>query len=165
MSKEKILLVIASILILLGLFKPDFTSLIPVSVPSVVDVINVDPPTDENLKALADKVVECFKSGSSDRKTEALKLAELYYDISILVSLDAEEEAISSTEAIRQANMLAGPMLRMKIKGKYDGLAEAADNLVTSNIGTENVKLTEELRDKSVEAFLALSWACLEGSK
>jgi len=165
MSKEKILLVIASILILLGLFKPDFTSLIPVSVPSVVDVINVDPPTDENLKALADKVVECLKSGSADRKTEALKLAELYYDISILISLDAEKEVISSTEAIRQTNMLVGPMLRMEIKGKYDGLAEAADNLLISNIGTENVKLTEELRDKSVEAFLALSWACLEGSK
>ena len=165
MSKEKILLVIASILILLGLFKPDFTSLIPVSIPSVVDVIDVDPPTDENLKALADKVVECFKSGSPDRKTEALKLAELYYDISILVSLDAEKETISSTEAIRQTNMLAGPMLRMEIKDKYDGLADAADKLLASTIGTENVKLTEELRNKSVDAFLALSWACLEGSK
>ena len=128
-------------------------------------ISNLPEFTDENLKALADKVVECFKSGSPDRKTEALKLAELYYDISILVSLDAEKETISSTEAIRQTNMLAGPMLRMEIKDKYDGLADAADKLLASSIGTENVKLTEELRNKSVDAFLALSWACLEGSK
>ena len=39
------------------------------------------------------------------------------------------------------------------------------DNLVKSGIGAENVKLTDELRQKSVEVFLALSWACLEGSK
>lgn len=165
MSKEKILLVIASVLILLGLFKPDFNSLIPTTVPSVVNVLDVNPPTDEKLKQLAIKVTECFKSGSSDRKTEALKLAQLYHDISVLISLDAENEVISNTESIRQTNTLAGPMLRMQIKDKYDGLAQAADDLITSNIGKENVKLTEELRNKSVEAFLALSWACLEGSK
>lgn len=165
MSKEKILLVIASILILLGLFKPDFRSLIPINVPSVVNVLDVSPPTDEKLKQLAIEVAECFKSGSSDRKTEAIKLAELYYDMSILISLDSENQVINNTEAIRQANTLAGPMLNMKIKGKYNGLSEAADNLISSSIGTENVKLTQELREKSVEAFLALSWACLEGSK
>ena len=50
-------------------------------------------------------------------------------------------------------------------KAAIELLITGAENLVKSGIGTENVKLTDELRQKSVGVFLALSWACLEGSK
>ena len=39
-------------------------------------------------------------------------------------------------------------MLNLDIKGKYEGLGEAAENLVKSTIGTENKSMTEELREK-----------------
>lgn len=166
MSKEKILLILASVLILVGLFKPDFNSWVSViKTPSAVSLVEVDAPENEELFSLAQKVTEAFKNGSSDRKTEALRLAQLYYDIATLISLDAEDVVIENTEAIRQANILAGSMLNLDIRDKYDGLSDAAENLVKSGIGAENVKLTDELRQKSVEVFLALSWACLEGSK
>lgn len=166
MSKEKILLILASVLILVGLFKPDFSEWSSViGKPSAVATVKVDAPENEELLSLAKQVTECFKNGSNDRKTEALRLANLYYDIATLVSLDKEDVVIENTEAIRQANILAGSMLKLNIRDKYEGLSEAAENLVTSAIGTENVKLTDELREKSVGVFLALSWACLEGSK
>ena len=166
MSKEKILLILASVLILVGLFKPDFSEWSAViGKPSAVATVKVDAPENEELLSLAKQVTECFKNGSNDRKTEALRLANLYYDIATLVSLDKADAVIENTEAIRQANILAGSMLKLNIRDKYEGLSEAAENLVTSAIGTENVKLTDELREKSVGVFLALSWACLEGSK
>tara|TARA_Y100000385_G_scaffold109502_1_gene113703 strand:+ start:2056 stop:2556 length:501 start_codon:yes stop_codon:yes gene_type:complete len=166
MSKEKILLILASVLILVGLFKPNFSELTSViSNPSTVAAVKVDAPENEELLNLAKQVTECFKSGSDDRKTEALRLAHLYHDMATLVSLDKEDVVIENTEAIRQANILAGSMLKLNIKDKYEGLSEAAENLVASAIGTDNVKLTDELREKSVRVFLALSWACLEGSK
>ena len=56
-------------------------------------------------------------------------------------------------------------MLKLDIEGKYDGLAEAAGDLVASSIGKDEVVLDDDLRAKSVEAFNALSWAFYEGSK
>ena len=166
MSKEKILLILASVLIVVGLFKPDFSEWSSlVTKPSSVAAVQVDAPENEELLGLAKEVTKCFKNGSDDRKTEALRLAQLYYDMATLVSLDKEDVVIENTEAIRQANLLAGSMLKLNIRDKYEGLADAAENLVKSGIGTENVKLTDELRQKSVGVFLALSWACSEGSK
>jgi hypothetical protein len=56
-------------------------------------------------------------------------------------------------------------MLRLNIKNKYPGLAEAAKVLVSSELGTDDVVLDEDMRAKAVNAFRALSWAFYEGSK
>ena len=56
-------------------------------------------------------------------------------------------------------------MLRLNIKDKYPNLAEAAESLIVSAIGDDDVSLSEELRSKSAEAFRALSWAFYQGSK
>ena len=72
---------------------------------------------------------------------------------------------IKNTEEIRQANKLAGLMLRLDIKGKYEDLPEAAQALVLTAIGDDNVLLNPDLRAKAVNGFKALAWACNEGSK
>ena len=69
------------------------------------------------------------------------------------------------SSAIREANILAGKMLRLDVDGKYKGLADAAGDLLASTIGKDEVVLSEDLREKSVDAFEALSWAFYEGSK
>ena len=82
-----------------------------------------------------------------------------------LIELDSKNEVIRNTEEIRQANRLAGAMLKLDIKGKYEDLPETAQALVLEAIGDDNVLLNKELRSKAVEGFKALAWACYEGSK
>jgi hypothetical protein len=166
MSKEKILLVIASILILLGLFKPNLDNFITVIKPSVIaDSFVVDKPTDEKVLELCNNIVDILRQGPTSDKKDIMRLSRLYYDMATLVSLDGDIKTISRTEDIRQANQIAGPMLGLKLKNKYEGLSAAADELIKFMIGSENVTLSDDLRLKSSEAFLALSWSFLEGSK
>tara|TARA_R100000152_G_C6671593_1_gene107770 strand:- start:34 stop:531 length:498 start_codon:yes stop_codon:yes gene_type:complete len=165
MNRDKILLVIGCVLLFIGINKPEF-KWPSIPTPSVVDTITIDEPKDSDLKKLAEDVRDCFlTSNSSTRSSDALILANLYKDIARLISLEKTEEIVTSTETIRQVNVLCGSMLDLDIRGKYYGLGEAAEKLVTSTIGQENVKMTEELRAKSVDCFNALAWACSEGSK
>ena len=78
---------------------------------------------------------------------------------------DEDDKVISDTASIKEANSLAGKMLRLNIKDKYSGLAEAAKDVVVSGIGEDDVSLDDDLRQKAVESFRALSWAFYEGSK
>lgn len=165
MNRDKLLLAIGGLLIFLGVFQPDL-NWPSVSPPAVVSTVDVDAPADKELKALAEDVRDCFlNSNDADRKSDALILGSLYNDISKVISLKDSYEIVNTTEVIRQINVLSGAMLDLDIKGKYDGLSAAAEKLVTSVIGNENIAMTDELREKSVEVFQALSWACVEGSK
>jgi hypothetical protein len=82
-----------------------------------------------------------------------------------LVELDDEEMVIKSTEEIRQANSLAGVMLRLDIKGKYPNLAKETKEVIVNLIGDDQILLSKELRTKAVEGFNTLAWAFNEGSK
>ena len=86
-------------------------------------------------------------------------------DLATLVSLDGEDCIIKNTEEIRQANRLAGIMLKLDMKGKYENLAEAGTNLIKAAIGDDSVLLDDSLREKAVEGFNALAWACYMGSQ
>jgi len=167
MNSKTILIIIASLLIAIGIFKPDLSKIIDVSKPDnsvvVVDNTKFEKPSDELLEK-AENVIKAL-SVDSDRKTDGKKLASLYNDLADLVALDTENEVIKNTEEIRQANRLAGLMLRLDIKGKYEDLPEAAQDLVLTAIGDDHVLLSKELRAKAVEGFRALAWACNEGSK
>ena len=167
MSRNQIILCVAGVLLFIGIFKPDLSWLrSPIQTPTVVDTIEIDSPKSKELKQLAENVRDCFlNSDSSTRQNDARMLSNLYRDLALLVSLNNANEVITSTETIRQANILCGAMLNLDIKGKYAGLAEAAEKLLSSTIGSENVKMTNDLRAKSIDCFNALSWACQEGSK
>jgi hypothetical protein len=165
MNSKTLVLVVASILVLIGLTKPDLSSLFNNNNAVVaVEDLRLVAPTNENLKSKASDVIKSL-SVNSDRKTDGKRLASLYNDIATLVALDGEDTVIKNTEEIRQANKLSGVMLRLNIKNKYPDLSEAAQSLVVEAIGDDSVLLTPELRADAVESFKALAWACYEGSK
>jgi hypothetical protein len=164
MKNNNLLLVVAGLLILVGLTKFDFSgfNILP-NRPNVVDVLELPEPTDETVKKEADDVVAVLKE--SGAKGDAKRLRDLYLDLAKLVELDGENEVVKSTEEIRQANSLAGVMLRLDIKGKYPNLAKEAKEVVVASIGDDQILLSKELRVKAVEGLNALAWACNMGSK
>ena len=166
LTSKNTLLIIAGLLIVVGLFKPDLSNIgIFPNRPVSIDVLELDPPTDPLIKEKADVVVKILKAGGGDRKADAKRLRDLYLDLAKLVELDGEDTVIKNTEEIRQANSLAGLMLRLDIKGKYSDLPTAAQDTIIAAIGDDMIVLSKELRLKAVEGFNALSWATNEGSK
>jgi hypothetical protein len=164
MKNNNLLLAIAGLLVLIGLTKFDLSRLnIVPNRPNAVDVLELPEPTDENVKKEAEDVVAILKE--SGAKVDAKKLRDLYLDLAKLVELDGEEEVIKNTDEIRQANSLAGLMLRLDIKGKYPNLAKEAKEVVVASIGDDHILLSKELRVKAVEGLNALAWACNMGSK
>lgn len=160
---KNILLLIALVLIGIGIFKPDFSS---INSPSAIDTNNITfvKPTDSELLDECAEVTKCF-ANLSNSSYDAKRLASLYSDIAQLIELDEKDEVIKNTEEIRQANRFAGLMLKLDIKGKYPDLADKAKALIVASIGDDNVPLDPDLRKKAVDAFRALAWACNEGAK
>ena len=153
------------LLIVLGLIQPNLSNWGLSKKPVSIDVLELPVPVDENVKKEADDVVSLLKDSGSSVKADAKRLRDLYLDLAKLVELDGEEEVIKNTEEIRQANSLAGPMLRLDIKGKYPDLAKEAKEVVVAAIGDDQIILSKELRAKAVEGLNALAWACNEGGK
>lgn len=167
MLNSKVVLFIAGVLIFVGIFKPNLSFIVP---NNSVDVIvnpdlEVGKPTDEVLLEKAKKVAQAFDGSSFDKKVDGQRLALLYLDLATLIELDGEQEVVKTTEEIRQANSLAGAVLRLNLKGAYPGLSDAANDLLMSQIGEDIVPLDSSLRAKAVDAFRALAWGCFEGSK
>ena len=163
MSQKNILLGLAALLIVVGLLKPEFSNILGPNRPAVVDVLELPEPTDLVVKKEADDVVVLLKEAGA--KGDAKRLRDLYIDLSKLVELDGENEVIKNTEEIRQANSLAGIMLKLDMKGKYPNLAKEAKEVVVASIGDDQILLSKELRAKAVEGLNALAWACNTGSK
>lgn len=166
LKNNKLLIVIAALLVGYGLLKPNFDHLIPNKVSIVnTDGIKVSKPSDKAVLEACENIIEALKQGSGNRSKDGPKLSSLYYDLASLIALDGEDQVIKSTLEIREANRLAGSMTRLNLNGKYPNLSDACNNLVVTVIGDDDVVLDENMRKKAVETFMALSWACLEGSK
>lgn len=160
---KNIVLILAGLLILLSLSnKFNLIKLSPNS--PVVDVMELVEPTDPNVKKEADDVVSLLKN-SNGSKSDFRKLRDLSLDLGRLVQLDGEDLVIKNTEEIRQANSLAGVMLKLDIKGKYPNLAKEAKEVIVASIGDDNITLSPELRVKAVDGFNSLAWAYNEASK
>lgn len=164
--KNNPVLIIGIALLGLGLYGKYSPSIVPDNPVAVVENYVTDAPSDQTLLDHSKKIISILEeSDDSTKKSDFLKLSSLYSDMSILIELDNEDKVIADTATIKEANSLSGKMLRLKIKDKYPGLAEAAKELVISAIGEDDVMLDDKLRSKSVDAFRALSWAFYEGSK
>jgi hypothetical protein len=156
-------MILAAVLVAIGLIKPDLSFLNqPSSSPTSVVVV---APLDPDLRTKCSKVISSLQSGDNSRKIDGTRLASLYMDLATLIELDNEDTIISNTEEITEANKLTGLMLKLNMKGKYPDLAESCDSVVKSVIGDDKINLDQVLRSKAVEAFRALAWACMEGSK
>lgn len=163
---NKVLLIVAGLLILLGVAKINLGGLNPFvnNRPEILDVMELTAPTDENVKKEAQDVIDLLKK-SSGSKNDFKRLRDLTLDLGRLVELDGEDLVIKNTDEIRQANSIAGVMLRLDIKGKYPDLAKEAKEVIVAGIGDDNVPLTPDLRKKAVESFNGLAWAYNESSK
>lgn len=166
MNSKNLVLVIAALLIGIGLLKPDLSKWVGGSTKPVDNPLTVvvNKPSDPEILDECEAVIRALKA-DSDRKVDGLRLALLYNDMATLVNLDGDDMVIKNTEEIRQANKLAGGMLKLDIKGKYPDLAKAAESVVVSSIGDDSVMLDSKLRQGAVDGFKALAWACYEGSK
>lgn len=162
-SQTKVFLVLVALgLIGYSIYKPELMNVRPR--PTVdLSVVEIADPS-ANLKPLAEKVVDILVS-VPDHKSDCRKLRDLYIDLGTLVSLDAENEVITTSEEIRQANSLAGTMLRLDIKGKYKDLSLATKDVMVAAIGDDLIVLNADLRKQAESGFLALAWACNEASK
>jgi hypothetical protein len=163
MTQKNVLLILAGLLIVVGLLKPDFSNILGPNKPVAIDVLELSEPTDEAVRKEAFDVASLLKEVGA--KEDAKRLRDLYLDLAKLVELDGENEVVKNTEEIRQANSLAGVMLRLDIKGKYPDLAKETKEVVVAAIGDDQILLSKELRTKAVEGFNALAWACNTGSK
>lgn len=114
------------------------------------------PPANQQLVDLCKPVSAALKGSGND----AVRLGNLLNDIATLIEID--NDIIKNTEEIREANRIAGKMSELNMKDKYPDLAEAANKAVVEYIGDDNFALSPELRQKSVEVFRALAWACQE---
>lgn len=164
---NKALLIAAVVLVSIGLLKPDLSSILNIGTVERgrVDVVDVVKPTDKSLLDACFDVIKSLKAGPSSRTQDAKKLSSLYNDLATLISLDAENEVVKTTDEVRLANSLSGVMLKMDIKGKYKDLAPACNSVIVAAIGNDSVLLDKDLREKAVDGFKALAWACNEGSK
>lgn len=160
---KNVILVVAGLLILVGLTKIDVSRFIPSS-PTNIDVMELSAPTDVNIRKEADDVVSLLKT-SGGSKSDFRKLRDLTLDLGRLVQLDGEDLVIKTTDEIRQANSIAGPMLKLDVKGKYPKLAEEAKEVIVAAVGDDDINLSTELRAKAVDGFNALAWAYNEASK
>ena len=165
MKLKHIILVLGGLLVLVGLLKPDFSKLIPTNNNSNNnDIVVIEAPSDSNIKKEAEDVVVLLKTFPSS-KSDFKRLRDLYLDMGRLVELDGEDLVIKNTEDIRQANSLAGVMLKLDMKNKFPNLAKECKEVIVASIGDDNILLSKELRPKGVDGFNALAWAFNEGSK
>jgi hypothetical protein len=162
---NKVLLSIGVLLVLLGVFKPSIPSLLNNgSSSTTLEQYETDAPSNPELLEKSKIVIEILQSVDHSTKSyECQKLSALYYDLATLVELDNEDLVIKDTNAIREANGLAGKMLKLNIKDKYPNLAKASQDLVVSQLGDNDVVLDADLRKKAAECFKALSWAFYQG--
>jgi len=156
-------------LIVIGLLKPDISSILQPNnnqVSSCLETCVTIAPEDTSIVEKCNLVIDILQSSSNDNKREdTLRLSSLYADIATLISLDGEDVVVKDTKTIREINSIAGSMLKLNIKDKYPNLAQASREVVVVAIGEDDILLTEDVRLKAVEAFNGLSWAFYEGGK
>ncbi|NBU33466.1 hypothetical protein EBZ38_13800 [bacterium] len=159
MKNNSLVLVVAGLLIVFGLSSFDLSQVLP----------NISKPVNNHMKMSAPKDPEILKEAQdvaaiakTMTEAEAGTLRDLYLDIRELIRLDGENEVIKNTEAIREANSIAGHMLNINIKGKYPNLPKECKEVIVAAIGDDVLVLSPELRTKAMDGFYALAWALNE---
>jgi hypothetical protein len=158
-NNNKLLWIVAALLLAVGVFQPS----LPRFNNSSSQAVSVSVPSDE-LQSKCEKIIQIVKSSNNSGKTEDMrKLSGLYLDLARLISINDEDTIIKNTEEVREANKLSGKMLELDIKDKYEDLGEELNGVVKSYLGDDNVALSPELRQRSVDVFKAFAWALTRG--
>jgi len=164
-NKKYIAIIIGLVLIGFGLLKPDVSKLLsPIQNKAVVVDVVVEAPGAKETKDACELVISSLKNGPNP-KVDGLNLAALYSDIAKIIELKNNDEVIKSTDELSKVNRIAGALLQLNLKDKYENLSENCDKVIKSVIGDDSVPLDDDLRNKASIAFKNLAWACKEGSK
>lgn len=96
-------------------------------------------------------------------KTDTARLASFYTTLASQVQTDgAGTKKITDTALLRQVHTTAGQLGLTGLKGKYPGLADAVDKVITNKLGLDVTALTDAKRQDAVNTFNAIAWALLQ---
>ena len=120
----------------------------------------IPAPSDDALRA----AVAPVRAKLAGHQEDGRRLASLYSSLADVLARD-QGKVITTTAQLRELNRRAGLLAFQKtgIAGKYSGLAEAIDKVLTDRIGLDNVALDSAKQTAAIESFRALAWACQGG--
>jgi len=96
-------------------------------------------------------------------KSDTTRLASFYLTLASQVQADgAGTKKITDTSLLRQVHTTAGQLGLVGLKGKYPGLGDAVDKIITSKLGLDVTALTDTKRQDAVNTFNAIGWALLQ---
>jgi len=131
--------------------------------PAIPTSTSVQEPSDEMKTAVKPVLKVVSRMSPIDR----LWLQNIYENFAKVVASDGivDEPVVTSTDSLRATHIA---VLKFIWKGmannspsKYEGLAEAIDEVMSGVISDESRPLTPEMRKSAVELCRAIAWAGL----
>lgn len=147
-------LIIAGLLIVFAFFGESILNTVKDNIDGEENiVVNVVEPSEAwkiKVKNITNLDVE---------KEDARKISNFFNTFADVVKNDPG--FIDNTEVIRKFNITAGGLnfAGTEMKNKYPNLGELIDEAISSAIGLDNVKLTDEKRMELVQCLTAIAWA------
>ena len=128
---------------------------------AAVPVVRVETPSVE-MQATVAPIAEALKSASM---ADRMLWAQLWSKAAIVVAGDAvsTEVVFTDTRSLRAFTVLALDLGWRRIggnmPGKYDGLRAATEAAFAQALGTSEVPVTKELRQRYADLARAIAWA------
>lgn len=128
-----------------------------------VQSISIREPSSE-MKNAVQPVVKIAKDMSP---IDRLWLQNVYLNCARVVAADGivEEPTVTTTDSLRAVHVAVLGFIWKGMAnnspGKYRGLSEAIDGVLSGVIGDESQQLTAEKRQKAVDLYEAIAWAGL----
>ena len=128
---------------------------------AAVPVVRVETPSVE-MQATVAPIAEALKSASM---ADRMLWAQLWSKAAIVVAGDAvsTEVVFTDTRSLRAFTVLALDLgwrrIGGNIAGKYDGLRAATEAAFAQVLGTSEVPVTKELRQRYADLARAIAWA------
>lgn len=135
------------------------------SAPSLKQVrpVSVREPSSE-MKTAVQPVVKIVKDMSP---LDRLWLQNVYLNCARVVAADGivDEQVVTTTEGLRAVHFAVLKFIwkgmANNAPGKYRGLSEAIDGILSEVISDKSQQLTPEMRQRAVDLYEAIAWAGL----
>lgn len=127
-------------------------------VVKVAPHIPTDTPDDYEPSDAEQRLLEPVVDAVSGDKQAAEQFSKLYGAIALVVSSD--NVVLRTTDDVRRAHENAGALaIQAGEIPRIPGYAEAVNEFLSEQIGTDNVPLDSDKKKQITEAFRALEWA------
>jgi len=150
---ENTRLILATAVLLVGLFGEKFVQLVKDNVEIVDDVTyTVGEPSLEN-RELVKPITEI-----NIEPQDAELISSFYLELSDVILKD--DTIIEYTEQFRNLNTFAGVLhFNTSLLGKYENLGEKIDSAIADAIGKQNVAMDKDKREDLSEILNAIAWS------